>query len=230
MLRPRKLIKPLNLDDTVAKVLKSLKVLSLGARIARNVDDFGGLSGGNFRNSFRIDALAGRVEDDDVGPVGGLGEAVELVKDVVTDELGVGDLVEGGGLDGLLDGLFVDFDADDPLGLLGHDLGDGAGAGVEVVDGLAGEVAGHVDGPLIEVFRAGDVGLEEGEGADLEGEAAHLLGDFLIAEEEVDLLGDDGIGDGVVGGVVDGLDLVVKFEGHAIVHKPLQALGTELVS
>lgn len=75
MLRPRKLIEPLPLNNAVSASLEQGEVAHLGGRVAGDVDDARGGGVDDVGDGGGVDALARGVEHDDVGALTGGGEA-----------------------------------------------------------------------------------------------------------------------------------------------------------
>lgn len=126
-------------------------------------------------------------------------------------EFGVFYVVEGGVFLRVFDGFFHDLDADDAAGFLGEAEGDGTCPAVGVDHGLSAVEVGISEGFFIEEFGLRFVYLKEGEGGDLEGEAAKGRGQGLFAPEVMDLFSEDGIAFVVLDIVIDGDDFGEEF-------------------
>ena len=115
--------------------IEVVQVAGLGGGIARDVDDATGSGIENRLDDIGVHAGTGRIGDDDVR-ASVLGDKLvgEYVLHIAGIEQGVGDAVDVGVDLGILDGLGDVFDANDLTGLTGHEIGDGACAGREVVD------------------------------------------------------------------------------------------------
>ena len=133
-----------------------------------------------------------RVGDDHVGAAMLLDELiVQNVLHVAGIEERVADMVLLGVHLGVLDGLGYIFYSDHLAGLPGHKVGNGAGAGIEVVDqrlicalGHVGE--GKVARHLVELVGLVGVGLIEALGTHLELQPFHLQIDMVVALEDMD--------------------------------------------
>ena len=124
------------LDDTQVVVLAEyLQIACLCSGVAADVDDALGLGSEDGLHHVGMHAGARRVGDDDVGPPMLLEEVVvEDVLHVACEEERVVNAVDLRVHLRILDGFRHVLDADDLTGLAGHEVGDGARAGVEVVD------------------------------------------------------------------------------------------------
>ena len=112
-----------------------VQVARLCGGIAGDIDDALGGGAKDGLHHVRVHAGTRRVGDDHVGTAMLSDEVVgEDVLHVTGEEEGVGDAVNLGVHLGILDGLGDIFDADDLFRVLGDEVGDGARAGVEVVD------------------------------------------------------------------------------------------------
>ena len=120
--------------DTVVHV-QVVQVAGLGGRIARDVDNALGGSSEDGLYHIGVHTGTGRVGDDDVGTSVLSDEIVgEDVLHVAGKKECVVDAVDLGVDLRILNSLGYIFYTDDFAGLAGHEIGDGAGAGVEVVD------------------------------------------------------------------------------------------------
>ncbi len=120
--------------DLVSDV-EILQVAGLCSGITRHIDNALWGSTEDGLHHVGVHASTWWVSNDDVR-LSMLGDKV-VCKDVLhvtSVEKGVGDAVESGVHLCILDGLRHIFDADDLTGMLGHEVGDGASAGIEVVD------------------------------------------------------------------------------------------------
>ena len=112
-----------------------VQVAGLCGRITRYIDD--ALRSSAEDGFYHIGMHAGtrRVGDDDIGATMFGDELIgEDVFHIAREEERVGDAVDLGVYFRVLDGLRDIFDANDLSGLTGHEIGDGAGAGLEVVN------------------------------------------------------------------------------------------------
>ena len=142
-----------------------------------------------------MDPVPGRIQDDGVRL---LLDGVQDLEDVPGDELAVGQAVPGRVDLRRLHGLLHDLDADDFLRCGGHELGDGPGPAVKIVDDalpaalrllILQQIAA---GGLIEDLRAVAVGLEEGKGRHLKLQAQQLLREMVGPVQDLrPLIGDD---------------------------------------
>ena len=124
----------LDSGDTVVHV-QVVQVAGLGGRIARDVDNALGGSSEDGLYHVGVHAGTGWVGDDDVRTAVLGNEVVgEDVFHVAGKEQGIVDAVDLGIDFCILDSLGYIFYTNDFAGLAGHEIGDGAGAGVEVVD------------------------------------------------------------------------------------------------
>lgn len=137
MLRPRKLVKSDHLLYVVTTGGEKGKVVNLRGGIAGDVNDAFGRSGKNVSDGFGMDALAGRIEKNNVGTVAKVGETGKLVEDIGSDKTDIGKMIALGSLPRFLDGFFHNLHADHALGARCGNLGKCTGAGIEVVDRFA---------------------------------------------------------------------------------------------
>ena len=114
-------------------------VACLRGGVAADVDDAPGLHGEELLDHFLVHAGARGVGDDDVGAAL-LGDELggEHFGHVAGKEAGVADMVGDGVLACGGDGVFDIFDAYHLAAHACQEEGDGAGAGIEVVDGVVG--------------------------------------------------------------------------------------------
>ncbi len=160
-----------------------LQVARLGGGVAAYVYDFAGLHVEELLHYFLVHAGAWRVGDDDVGAlVAGDEFGGEHFGHIAGVEEGVGDVVVCGVFAGGHDRVFNVFDADDLFALAGQEEGDGAGAGVEVVDHIVGthlRELGHIAVEPLGLRRVGLVECLRANG-EVEGRGAVVaLHDFL---------------------------------------------------
>ena len=177
------------------EVVEQAKVASLCGRVATHIDYAPWRSKADNVHHIAVHAGAGRVGDDDIGSavvadkvcgedvfhVAGIKErVVEPVK------LGV-DFSVGNGFGHILNAHHL-------TGLSCHKVGDGARAGIEVVDQLIAAQTGKVAGHLIKFVGTGRVGLIKTLRTHLEPQTFHLGINAVCAA-----VGDDGqVGKGVV--------------------------------
>ena len=151
-----------------------------------------------------MDAGAGRIQDDDVGvAVTGDEFSVQDIFHVPGEERTVVDPI--GGRIGLriFDCLRNIFNANDFRCLSGDELGDGSGAGIEVVHHLVPRQGGEFAGDAVQPLGLERIGLVEGLRADLETQAFHLFVDGFVTPVQ-----DRGlVADGVVQFLIQGRNL-----------------------
>jgi len=135
-------------DADAVVTVKDLQVAGLRRGVTAHVDN--ALRGGTEDGLHYVRMHAGtrRVGDDDVGATMVADEFVgQDVLHVARIEQGVCNAVDFGVHLGVLDGFRHILYADDLPSLTGHEVGDGAGAGIEVVDEFTacqlGKLAGH---------------------------------------------------------------------------------------
>ena len=113
------------------------QVPGLGGRVAANVYHPVRFRVKDHLGHVRVDAGAGRVQDNDIGPsVGGDKGVVQHVFHVSGKELAVGDPIGIGIGPGIFDGFRNILNAKYFSSFPAHELGYGAGAGIEVIDHL----------------------------------------------------------------------------------------------
>ena len=131
----------------------------------------------------------------------------EHVLHVAGVEVGVRDVVDGGIHAGVGHGLLHVLHAYYPAGLAGHEAGNSAGAGVEVVHQFIARKLGEVAGYLIQVVGARGVGLVERLWPDPETQPFHLLVDVGLTSVADHIQIVEGFVALVVEHVVEGGDL-----------------------
>ncbi|OAV63841.1 hypothetical protein Barb4_04673 [Bacteroidales bacterium Barb4] len=132
---------------------------------------------------------AGRVGDDNVRATVAVNEGfVQKVFHIASVEKGVCDAVQGGVYFGIFDGFGNVFDADHLTGLTGDEVGDGAGAGVKVIDKFAAGQSGELAGNFVEIVSLFAVRLVEGFGTNFEGKPLHLFDDMVFAAKKEHVL------------------------------------------
>lgn len=136
----------LNGGDAVVGVHEG-EVSCLGGRVATDIDDAVRGSAEDGCHNVGMHSSARRVGDDDIRTALSGNEVVrEDIFHVAGVEFGVCDSVEGGVDAGIVNGFWNVFDADNAGCIAGDEVCDGAGAGIEVVDGLvAGKVGQFAD-------------------------------------------------------------------------------------
>ena len=118
---------------------KEADVAGLCGGVAADVYDASGLHGEELFHDFLVHAGTRRVGDDDIGTaVRGDKVGGEHFGHVAGEELGVVYPVGDGVLACCGDGVLDVFYADDLPAHVGEEKGDGAGAGVKVIDGVGG--------------------------------------------------------------------------------------------
>ena len=173
------------------------EVAGEGRAVAADVDDAVGSEGADGVKEAFLAALAGRVEDDDVG----MDERCVLIKvspggNILSrrgKEAGICQMIAPGVGRRVTDGLRDDLDAVDFPGLFREEMGNGADAAEEVEDGLRPGQTGKFDGCLVEAKGLGRIHLIEGQGRNSEFEAAETIRDPGIAEERKNLPAEDDI-------------------------------------
>lgn len=203
------------------------EVAGLRGGVAAHVDDGFGLGAEDGVDHVGVHAGARRVDDHHVGlAVFGYEVVGENVLHVAGKEEGVGYAVYLGVEACVVDGFGDVLDAHDLRGLAADEVGDCAGAGIEVVDEFVATETGEVADDLVELVGLCRIGLIERLWPDAEAQAFHLLlyvrasgteHYLLVGDGVVDLgvyhghqrcdlweLGGDGVGEGfeVVGTVV----------------------------
>ena len=112
-----------------------LEIACLGGGVTADVDNTQGIGTQNGCYNIGVHTCPGRVCDDDVRTSVLFNEGIaEHILHVAGKEAGVGDAVKLGVDLGILNGLGHIFYADDLGRLSGYEVGNGACAGVEVVD------------------------------------------------------------------------------------------------
>ena len=190
----------LDFHDTVFLVEHG-NVTRLGGGVAAHIDQALGLGVEDDLDDVLVHACAGRVDNHDLGTAMLSDEAVgEHILHVPGIEQRVLDAVDAGIQLGVLDSLGDILDADDLTCLAGNEVGDGARAGVEVIDEFIAREGSHAACHLIEFVGLTGIGLVEGFGTDTELQAFHFfldivaaaVGDeFLVGKRVVDLEVDD---------------------------------------
>ena len=168
-----------------------------------------GLEADNFKDRFGMDAVSRGVEDDDIRIVGQLGY---FLHNIAGDERAVVQAVGFGvdlcGFNGFLDKL----DTDDFFRHRGQDLGDGAGAAVQVEDGLILAVSYAIADNRIQLFCAQCIGLEKGEGLDLKFQAEDFVVNTVLAVQNMQVIFFHHIGHSIVDGMEDALNFAGQLE------------------
>ena len=151
----------LDASDLIA-FAEELQVAGLGGGVAADVDDFAWRRGEELGDHFLVHAGAWGVGDHYVGSaVGGDEVGGEHLRHVAGVEAGVVEAVEAGVGFGVGDGLLDIFDAYHLAAFVGEEEGYGAGAGVEVVEGVGGLKFSEFGHETVEALRLGGVGLVE---------------------------------------------------------------------
>lgn len=195
----------------IPRFLKKWQVPRQGGSFAGHVDKSIGFEVNDFKDRFGVDAIPWRVEDDDIGIVGQLGY---FLHDVAGDERAVvktvGFGVDSGSFDSFLDKL----DTDDFFRHRGQDLGDGAGAAVQVKDGFILAVSDVIADNGIQLFCAQCIGLEKREGRDFEFQAEDFIVDTVLAVQDMQVIFFHHIGHSIVDGMEDPLNFAGQFKGQ----------------
>lgn len=118
-----------------------------------------------------MDPVSRRIEDEEVGA--GL-DFFDLMEDVSADKFHIVQSIFFGGDSRFFYGFFNDFNTDDFFRPFCQNLGNGSRARIEVEDGSL-FIAYKVTGPVIDKFSGIGVGLEEGEGTDVEVESTDIF-------------------------------------------------------
>ena len=183
----------------VVAVGEQLEVAGLGGGVAADIDYLARGDSEELADDFLVHAGARGIGDDDIGGAVEGDEVVgEYVGHVAGEELGVVEVIEGGVDFGVVNGFLDIFDAHDAAAHRGDELGDGAGAGVEVIDGVGGLEVGELGHEGVEALGLNGVGLIERLGVDSEPqtgvatEGLHALFEAGLAAEEVG--GEVGVG------------------------------------
>ena len=135
-----------------------------------------------------------RVGDDDVWTTMLSDEVIgQDILHIASIEEGVLDVVHLGIHLGILDSLWHVFDADHLLCLVSHEVGDGSGTGVEVINQLVAGEVGKLASHAIKVVSLLGVGLIETLRTYLELQILHQLKDVVVALEEDEVQIVDGI-------------------------------------
>ena len=162
------------------------EVACLRGGVATDIDDASGFGEEDGLHYILVHAGAGRVGDDDIGATILRDEVlVENILHVACEEESVVEKIQ----------LRIHFrvfyclghilNAYHLLGLLGDEVGDGAGAGVEVEDEFLAREFGEVACYLVEFVCLLGVGLVEGLGTYLELQAFHLFHDMVGTEKDL---------------------------------------------
>lgn len=166
MLRPWEEIHWLDFLYMVAVGFEPLGVAGGGGRVAADVDDPARRHFDDGRQGGLVTALAGRVEDDDIGvqTLGGkLGRGLPRIG-AEEAALGGDGVAHPGGI-GLctVDGFGYDLDADQLPAGIHHRQADGAHPAVEIQQQIAGGELGIVGGDAVKLLRSKGVDLIEGQ-------------------------------------------------------------------
>ena len=202
MLRPREEVHGLDLLCMVAVCGEPLGVAGGGGRVTADVDDPAGRHFDDGRQGGFVTALAGRVEDDDVGvqTLGGkLGRSLPRIG-AEEAALGGDSVAHPGGI-GLraVDGFGYDLDADQLPAGIHHRQADGAHPAVEIQQQIVGGELGVVGGDAVKLLRGEGVDLIEGQWPEpnrnaLQGvfdESGTVQGKRFMAEDHIGVLGVD---------------------------------------
>ena len=182
------------------------KVAGLSGGISADVYNLAGTHGEQLFDHLLVHAGAGRVGDHYVGSsVGRHKVGSQHLCHVARMEFGIVDVVEKGILASGDDGVLYVFNAYHVSAEVGQEQGNGAGAGVEVIDKVVGCQLGKLCNKAIESLCLSGISLVKGLGADGEMEwsraivAFHHLGDVVAASEG----GGGEVGVGIVHFVVE---------------------------
>ena len=163
-------------------------------RVATDVYNAVGLGKEEGVDDILVHSGAWWVGDDDVGTSVAFDEvAVEDVFHVAGKEEGVVDVVDLRVDLSIVDGFGHVFDADDLTCLTTDEIGNGAGAGIEVVDEFVAGEACEIASNTIEGVGLVGVGLIEALRAYLEAEVFHLFVDMVGAVMADDILVANGV-------------------------------------
>ena len=158
------------------------QVAGLGGRIATHIDHplWGRLE--DDLGHVRMDAGAGRIQNDHVGfAVPGDERFVQDIFHVSGKERAVGDSVGLCILPGVFDGFRNILDPNHFTRFCAHELGDGARSGVKVVNHLASTEGGKLTRNAVQPVCLQGIGLVERFGADLEAQSLHFFVDGLVS-------------------------------------------------
>ena len=165
-----------------------LEVASLCGRVATYIDD--ALRGcvQDDLDDIRVHTGTRWVGDDDVWATMLSDEVVgEDILHIACIEEGIGDVVYLGVDLGILDSLRYVFDTNHLLGLVSHEVGDGSGTGIEVINEFVARKVGKLTCHAVEVVSLLGVSLIETLWSYLETQVLHQLEDMVVALEEAEL-------------------------------------------
>lgn len=152
MSRPREHVDRLGGLWAVALFVEETEVAGEGRGVAGDVENVVGGKRDELFEETRGTALSGRIEDDGQRALDVKAHVVVVFGEADV-ELGVGDGVDPGVAAGVLDGLRVAFDADDPAGAGGQVDADASGTAVEIEDSRQWRSRG------LRIFRGRPFGL-----------------------------------------------------------------------
>jgi len=179
--------------DAVVHV-EFMEVAGLRGGIARDIDNTLGSSTEDGLDYIGMHAGTWWVGDDDIRTAMLCDERIgQDVFHVAGKEEGVADVVDVGVYLRILNGFWDVFDADDLTGLACHEVGDGACAGIEVIDNLIARQIGKLAGDAVEMVGLLGISLVETFGADLEVQILHEFKDMILALEDKYILIADGV-------------------------------------
>ena len=195
MLRVGEHIHGLDLRYTVGAV-KHGEVARLGGGIATDIHDTLRLGAEDSGDHILVHTGTRRVGDDNIRAAVLMQESVvEHIFHVAGKEQSVRYAVDLGVDLGILDSLGHILDTDDLPRLPRNEIGNRAGAGVEVIDQwgiydlfIWQRSEGEVAGDLVELVRLLGVRLVERLGTNLELQALHLLEDMILTEIDMNIL------------------------------------------
>ncbi len=179
--RMRKHIHRLGFDRAVAAVLQDAKVAGQRGRVARDVHDALRAKLQHRVEQARVAALAGRVDDDDVGRHPGCLPPRQDVFGGADGKFGVGDAVQRGVAASVLDRFGDDLDAVDAARVLGEEQGDRSDAAIGVDHRLLAGEGGVFHRGAIQALGLRRVHLEEGARGDREPDAPDVVVDDVVA-------------------------------------------------
>ena len=175
-------------------VVHQLQVASLGSWVAAYIYDAVRCCVQNHVHYIRVHTGTWRVGDDDVWTTVLGDEFVgQNILHVACIEEGVINVVYLGIHLGILDSLWYVLDTNYLLCLVSHEVGDGSGTGVEVINQLVAGEVGKLASHAVEVVSLLGVGLIETLRTHLELQILHQLEDVVVALEEAELQVVDGI-------------------------------------
>ena len=199
MVRVRKHVHRLHARNPIFWVQK-VQIPCLGCWIATHIDDSQGIGKQDGLDHVVVHAGPWRIGDDDFGTtMFGDKFLVENIFHVACKKERIADVVDLRIDFGILDRFLHIFYPDDPFCIVGNEIGDGAGAGVEVVNQFGAGEAGKFARHLVKVISLLAVGLIKRLRTDFEPQSLHFLIDTVLSFPDDDIQ----IADGVVPLLID---------------------------